>query len=568
MASVRQTAGGRHFHLQTKLIIVILFIFARRNIMDPYRVLLADDEEEIRAGISRKIDWASLGFELVGEAENGEVALELAEQLHPDVVLTDIKMPFMDGLELCRRLRQSLPAAKLVVFSGFDDFEYARQAVSMGVSEYILKPINAPELTAVLEKLRDQLDQQRMERRDMETLRRRYDESLPTLRELFYTRLLDGSLPADQIAARAARYEITLGPGPWTVALAYAGNSLEEEAARDELLLLSIRAFLEKYFSLDGCSARAVLYGDMVALLVQLENARSLYPLLRELDRLSLLSQSYLGLPLTAGVGQPCSKPEDLHYSAEGARAALDYRVLGGGSRIIYIGDLEPQSAAPLSFEEEDQRVLTSAIKLGTPEQVKTVVRSLIDRLQQAGLSSSRCDLFLLELTACLVRLARAGGIAVADVFGANFTGVVPIAAFSSLDELCQWLEAHCLKLHDMLGRRRLDSTGQLIERAKAYIADHYTDAQLSVDSLCSHLHLSPTYFSTLFKREVGMSFIAYVTQVRMERASQLLQDTDEKTYRIAEQTGYTDPNYFSYVFKRHFGISPSKFRAGQGRTN
>lgn len=286
--------------------------------MDPYRVLLADDEEEIRAGISRKIDWASLGFELVGEAENGEVALELAEQLHPDVVLTDIKMPFMDGLELCRRLRQSLPAAKLVVFSGFDDFEYARQAVSMGVSEYILKPINAPELTAVLEKLRDQLDQQRMERRDMETLRRRYDESLPTLRELFYTRLLDGSLPADQIAARAARYEITLGPGPWTVALAYAGNSLEEEAARDELLLLSIRAFLEKYFSLDGCSARAVLYGDMVALLVQLENARSLYPLLRELDRLSLLSQSYLGLPLTAGVGQPCSKPEDLHYSAEG----------------------------------------------------------------------------------------------------------------------------------------------------------------------------------------------------------------------------------------------------------
>ena len=253
----------------------------------------------------------------------------------------------------------------------------------------ILKPINAPELTAVLEKLRDQLDQQRMERRDMETLRRRYDESLPTLRELFYTGLLD-SLPADQIAARAARYEITLGPGPWTVALAYAGNSLEEEAARDELLLLSIRAFLEKYFSLDGCSARAVLYGDMVALLVQLENARSLYPLLRELDRLSLLSQSYLGLPLTAGVGQPCSKPEDLHYSAEGARAALDYRVLGGGSRIIYIGDLEPQSAAPLSFKEEDQRVLTSAIKLGTPEQVKTVVRSLIDRLQQqAGLSSS-----------------------------------------------------------------------------------------------------------------------------------------------------------------------------------
>ena len=504
--------------------------------MDRYRVLLADDEEEIRAGISRKIDWESLGFTLVGEADNGEVALELAEQLNPDVVLTDIKMPFMDGLELCRRLKQFLPAAKLVVFSGFDDFEYARQAVSMGVSEYILKPINAPELTAVLDKLRGQLDQQRMERRDMETLRRRYDESLPVLRELFYTRLLDGHLSPGQITLRAARYEITLGPGPWIVALAYpGGGTLDETAARDELLLLSVRAFLEEHFSLEGCSACAVLYGDIVALLIQLRDETCLYPLLKELDRLSRLSQSYLGLSLTAGVGCLCR-------------------------------NLEPQSSAALSFEEEDQRALANAVKLGTPDQVKQVVRALTERLRQAGLSSSRCDLFLLELVACLVRLARAGSVAVEEVFGEGFTGVVPISGFSSLDELCLWLETHCLKLHDLLGRQRLNSTGQLIERAKAFIAGHYTDTQLSVETLCSHLHLSPTYFSTLFKREVGMSFTAYVTQVRMERAAQLLQNTDEKTYRIAEQTGYADPNYFSYVFKRHFGLSPSKFRSGQGR--
>ena len=104
--------------------------------MEQYRVLLADDEAEIRQGISRKIDWAAQGFVLAGEAENGAEALELAEQIRPDVVLTDIKMPFMDGLELCRRLRRELPAAKLVVFSGFDDFEYARQAVSMGAVSY------------------------------------------------------------------------------------------------------------------------------------------------------------------------------------------------------------------------------------------------------------------------------------------------------------------------------------------------------------------------------------------------------------------------------------------------
>ena len=209
--------------------------------MEEYRVLLADDEEEIRTGISLKIDWSALGFSLVGEAGNGEEALELAEQLRPDVVLTDIKMPFMDGLELCRRLRQSLPGARLVVFSGFDDFEYARQAVSMGVSEYILKPINAPELSQVLTRLREQLDRQRLERRDMETLRRRYEESLPVLRELFYTRLLGGQLPPEQIQDRAARYEIELRPGLWTAALVHADLPGEGEEDRDELLLLSGR---------------------------------------------------------------------------------------------------------------------------------------------------------------------------------------------------------------------------------------------------------------------------------------------------------------------------------------
>ena len=142
--------------------------------MELYRVLLVDDEEDIREGISRKMDWLGLGFSLVGEAANGQDALELAESLRPDVILTDIKMPFMDGLELCRILTDRLPAARFVVFSGFDAFEYAKQAIQMNVVEYILKPINADELSAVLRRLKDQLDRERAERRNVELLRSRY----------------------------------------------------------------------------------------------------------------------------------------------------------------------------------------------------------------------------------------------------------------------------------------------------------------------------------------------------------------------------------------------------------
>ena len=166
-------------------------------------------------------------------------------------------------------------------------------------------------------------------------------------------------------------------------------------------------------------------------------------------------------------------------------------------------------------------------------------------------------------MVTCLVRLTRSGGVAVEEVFGSNFTGAVSISDFSSLEELGRWLGERCLKLHDLLGRQRTDSAWRLVEQAKEYIAGHYTDERLSVESLCAHIHLSPTYFSTLFKREVGMSFTAYVTQVRMDEAARLLRESDEKTYRIAERTGYSDPNYFSYVFKRRYGVSPSKFRSG-----
>ncbi|MGI5963840.1 MAG: response regulator [Lawsonibacter sp.] len=532
--------------------------------MERYRVLLADDEEEIRAGISRKIDWERLGFLLVGEAENGAEALELAEQLGPDVVLTDIKMPFMDGLELCRRLKQVLPAAKMVVFSGFDDFEYARQAVSMGVSEYIMKPINAPELSGVLERLREQLEQQRMERRDMETLRRRYEESLPVLRELFYTRLLDGQIRPDQIQDRAARYEIELPDGAWTAVLLHVDVPGEDAPAeRDELLLLSVRAFFEEHFQLPSASIRSLLYNDSVALLVRLADGEQLYPLLEELERICALALSYLGMPLVAGIGPICRGPGELHTSVEGAHSALDYRVLMGADRVIYIGDLEPDYSARLSFEEEDQRALWAAVKLGSPEQVRQVTGELIARVREQRLSLPQCHLFFLEIVTSLIKLARSGGAAVEDVFGPGFTGVVSITDFRSLEELGHWLDSRCLKLQEVLGRQRTDSAWKTVEQAKEFIAQHYAESDLSVESLCSHLHLSPTYFSTLFKRETGKSFTAYVTELRMDQAARMLRESDEKTYLIAEKTGYVDPNYFSYVFKRHFGVTPSKYRTG-----
>ncbi len=523
--------------------------------MELYRVLLVDDEEDIREGISRKMDWLGLGFSLVGEAANGQDALELAESLRPDVILTDIKMPFMDGLELCRILTDRLPAARFVVFSGFDAFEYAKQAIQMNVVEYILKPINADELSAVLRRLKDQLDRERAERRNVELLRSRYTENLPVLRELFYANLLDGHIEPGTERERAARLDIDLQGEEWAVGLAYIGSD-----RRDALSTLSVQKLLEESLTADRC--KLSLYNDWVAVIVSLTESFTIYDLIRVLDRVCTLAASYLGLTLTVGVGAPCKELSGMARSAAEARTALEYRSMVGRGQVIYIGDLEPDGGQVLTFEEADERTLTAAVRLGSEQEVRDAAAALAGKIREANPSAGQYNLFLMELVTHLMKMTRRSGVGVEEVFGTGFSLPIQDSALPSLEELEGWCAERYLRLWTLIRRRQTDSAGQMVEAAKEYIRQHYAESDLSVEKLCAYLHLSSTYFSTLFKRETGTSFTAYVTTVRMEAAAEAIRGTEEKTYLIAQRCGYEDPNYFSYVFKRHFGVTPTKYRS------
>ena len=523
--------------------------------MELYRVLLVDDEEDIREGISRKMDWLGLGFSLVGEAANGQDALELAESLRPDVILTDIKMPFMDGLELCRILTDRLPAARFVVFSGFDAFEYAKQAIQMNVVEYILKPINADELSAVLRRLKDQLDRERAERRNVELLRSRYMENLPVLRELFYANLLDGHIEPGTERERAARLDIDLQGEEWAVGLAYIGSD-----RRDALSTLSIQNLLEETLTADRC--KLSLYNDWVAVIVSLTESFTIYDLIRVLDRVCTLAASYLGLTLTVGVGAPCKELSGMARSAAEARTALEYRSMVGRGQVIYIGDLEPDGGQVLTFEEADERTLTAAVRLGSEQEVRDAAAALAGKIREANPSAGQYNLFLMELVTHLMKMTRRSGVGVEEVFGTGFSLPIQKSELPRLAELEDWCAERYLRLRTLIRRRQTDSAGQTVETAKEYIRQHYAESDLSVEKLCAYLHLSSTYFSTLFKRETGTSFTAYVTTVRMEAAAEAIRGTEEKTYLIAQRCGYEDPNYFSYVFKRHFGVTPTKYRS------
>ena len=220
--------------------------------MDFYRIILADDEEEVRKSIIKKIDWHAAGFEVVGDAENGQDALEKIEALEPDVLMTDIRMPYMDGLTLIERIRQKYPSMKVLIFSGYDDFEYAQQAIKLNVTEYILKPVNVEELTQILNRVKANLDEEIEQRRNLDRLRERYQNSLPILRELFLNDLVRGNIPPDQAESRLREYGVDiLGARKWLTAVVNV-EAQEQTAGQvlslhQELIPISVRQLMEDH---------------------------------------------------------------------------------------------------------------------------------------------------------------------------------------------------------------------------------------------------------------------------------------------------------------------------------
>lgn len=528
--------------------------------MEYYKVLLVDDEEDVRRAIVRKMDWRSLGFELAGEAGNGEEALELAERLEPDVVMTDIKMPFMDGLELCRRIKQLLPGVRVAVFSGFDEFEYAKEAITQQVEEYILKPIDAGELAAVFRRMRQSLDAEIAQRRDLERLRRHYEESAPLMRQQLLSGLLDGHTPPEVIANKLAGYGLNVTAAVYCVAVV---RHEPEDGAKEEthLLSISLGQLIEETLSPE-IQYHLVQMPDQIALLFLLEAGSEPRQVMDLLGRLFPTAKRLLGLRLSVGVGGLCTRLDEIPRCYDEACSALEYQLLMEPGQCIYIGDIEPGAATPESPDGKYTEEVLRQIKVGQREDLEIAVQDLILHLKKVHTGIQQYQIYFLELFTELLKLIRTYRMDEKEARQDSLLLEGVSLQFATLDELGHWLLDYCDNLRLLARRERKDSVRILTDRAKTLIVENFADSTLSLDTVCKSLGVSPAYFSTVFKRETEKGFVGYLTDLRMEKAQELLVTTDDKTYQIAEKTGYTDPNYFSYVFKKQLGVSPSKYKA------
>ncbi|WP_152393467.1 response regulator [Paenibacillus guangzhouensis] len=530
-----------------------------------YNLILVDDEEDVREGLMQEIDWESHGFHVVERAENGKEAMELIEKVMPDIVVTDIHMPFMNGLQLAEWVRKAYPSMKIIILTGYDEFEYAQKAIKLQIDEYVLKPFSASDLIEALLKVKEQMDKELCERQNLNALQEKYQKSLPVLRSVFLSSLITRSYMEAEIHEKGIQYDMELICGPYLVSVIQMDHNrfTQGDAFLLQFAMLNIAEEIVQHHNL----GYVFIHHNHVVVLSMLQDADEhglSQTTMEVMEEIRLNVHKFLKFTVTIGVGSIQYTVTELHASYPDAIQALNYRLLLGNDRVIWIQDVETRRHNPLILDEMKEQALIRCIKVGMAEEAQEMIQLLFHHfVEESAYSIQDFQIYCTEILMAIIRVAKDMEVPLESLFGSNQLPIAEITSCPSVHEARQWMTAVCLRLMEQIAVGRQTSYKKLVEEAKAYMKAHFAESDMSIQRICQHLHISAGYFSNIFKKEAKTTFVNHLLDLRMEAAKEMLRTTDMKAFEIAEQVGYSDANYFSFCFRKKFGLSPKDYRNG-----
>ncbi|MCK8486982.1 response regulator [Paenibacillus sp. MBLB2552] len=549
-----------------------------------YKLILADDEEDVREGLLSLIDWESLGYTVMETAENGKEAAELVEKHTPDVVVTDIQMPFMSGLQLSEWIREQYPATKIIILTGYEEFEYAQKAIRLGIDEYVLKPFSAGELAEILSNVKMQMDEEMAAKENVQILTEHYRKNLPILQSLFLSSLVSRRLQEAEIREKCEHYDLDLSGDRYQVsviridsAAARRESSGSSETGKGQmsvslkdtndtqLQLFAVFNIAEEIVRLHPGDRVFIHHDEVVVLSIEEPGLEGQLAdrALQLLEEIRFSVERFLKLTVTIGAGSVGEQLSELAGSYEEAVKALDYRVILGGNKVIWIDDVESRQYVPLSMDELREKELVRCLKVGSDQELTNLLEELFSALADSKASYQDFQVYLLEMLTSVIKVAKDIHVDLDKLFGEGAGFLGQFIKFSHADEAKAWFLDVCMKLKHSIASDRQSSYNKLVDEAKDYILAHYGENDISIAKVCQHLHISTGYFSNIFKKETKTTFVNYLMGVRMDAAQDLLATTDLKAFEIAERVGFADPNYFSFCFRKKYGISPKEYRTG-----
>ncbi|GIO89547.1 response regulator [Paenibacillus lactis] len=538
-----------------------------------YKLLIVDDEASVVEGLAHTIPWEHVGIDEVHKAYSGFEALEILQTQPVDIMITDIKMPRMSGLELIEITRTRWKKLKTILLSGHAEFAYAREAISLGTSEYLLKPVSDE---VVLAKVGKAVESLRLERESDETYNRAvqaFRANLPQMRSEFLNQLLQGmNSPEDvwtkklellemssaicsEAALMLVRMEDRLTEmSPYdSSVMEYAIGNMADEIFGDRFRLWrcrDIHGYLV-FFVFDSHDPKEERPPD-IAPEYELKHCAS---------QLQMNVSRYLKGTISVLIGRRGRFPEDVRKLYQDSLLALRRHIGSHSDMFVYAADeeeLHPVRSLQKCYEPP---LLHHLLESGSWELVRDKLEQILKELSLAHSQSQEhvTEAFFF-IYSSLSAYAHKNGRSLSDYLGASLADVTGLSQCTNAATLGKWVNQVLPLLEQSAERATRSDRSAAVSRMKRFIREHLSE-DISLQAIADHMYMHPVHVSRLFKMETGSNLSDYVLRLKMERAAEMLADHSLKNFEIALKLGYQNPNYFIRVFKKYYSVTPQEYR-------
>ena len=530
------------------------------------KIFLAEDEVVVRETIKRMIPWEELGFELVGEAADGEMALPLLIRQQPDLLITDIKMPFMDGLTLARLAKKEIPGLKVVILSGYDDFNYAKQAIGIGVEDYLLKPITKNALIERLSEIRSRYEHEKTQKEYYEKFQR----------EMQAYEKNGGSMDMMEVYKRAEKLGLDIVAEAYNVLIFTMNCDEDFSGQRDEYSSWEAESLelLENLFA--GHSSAMLFRSNIFSYGVLLkgqretieENTRACVDEIRK-----ILSRQDGRREWFLAVGQSVERLSQIQKSYHTASRAFSQRYLYD-ENILYYDEMETMEHPGGQAETEDNAylqkvdvnalnpaILQKFLSNGLQEETENFVKDYFYAIGQEPMESLVFrNYVILNVRFSVISFIKGLGCDTNEMESAD-TEEVLAESGKNMESAIAYAKKMISQAIEIRDQNSGNKNRSILKTAVDFIDSHYMDEEISLNTVANVANVSSNHFSALFSQNMGQTFIEYLTTLRMNKAKELLRCTGMRSSEIAGEIGYKDAHYFSYLFKKTQGMTPSDYR-------
>ena len=540
------------------------------------KIFLAEDEVVVRETIKRMIPWEELGFELVGEAADGEMALPLLIRQQPDLLITDIKMPFMDGLTLARLAKKKIPGLKVVILSGYDDFNYAKQAIGIGVEDYLLKPITKNALIERLSEIRSRYEHEKTQKEYYEKFQREMQAYEKNSSRDFFEALVGGSMDMMEVYKRAEKLGLDIVAEAYNVLIFTMNCDEDFSGQRDEYSSWEAESLelLENFFA--GHSSAMLFRSNIFSYGVLLkgqretieENTRACVDEIRK-----ILSRQDGRREWFLAVGQSVERLSQIQKSYHTASRAFSQRYLYD-ENILYYDEMETMEHPGGQAETEDNAylqkvdvnalnpaILQKFLSNGLQEETENFVKDYFYAIGQEPMESLVFrNYVILNVRFSVISFIKGLGCDTNEMESAD-TEEVLAESGKNMESAIAYAKKMISQAIEIRDQNSGNKNRSILKTAVDFIDSHYMDEEISLNTVANVANVSSNHFSALFSQNMGQTFIEYLTTLRMNKAKELLRCTGMRSSEIAGEIGYKDAHYFSYLFKKTQGMTPSDYR-------